>query len=69
MKLIIAATDGSEGAERAVAVAADIVKLFNARLLIVNVSEYEFSNAETFLLDRLRITGAMRWRKSVAAYC
>ena len=56
MKLIIAATDGSEGAERAVTVAADLAKSINANLLIVNVSEDQFSNEESHMLDRLRVT-------------
>ena len=38
MKLIISANDGSEGAERALAFAADLAKAFNAKLLIVHVS-------------------------------
>lgn len=56
MKLIISATDGSEGAERAVAVAAEFAKSCNAKLLIVNVSEDHFSDAELRLLDRLRVS-------------
>jgi len=56
MKLIIAATDGSEGAERAVAAAADLVKSINAKLLIVNVSGDEFSHAQILQLDQLRVT-------------
>jgi nucleotide-binding universal stress UspA family protein len=56
MKLIISATDGSEGADRAVAFAADLAKSINAKLLIVNVSEDHFSAQELRLLDRLRVT-------------
>lgn len=55
MKVIIVGTDGSEGAERAVAVAADLVKSIDGKLLIVNVSRDEFSGAEIDLLDRLRV--------------
>lgn len=58
MKLIISATDGSEGAERAVAVAADLVKSINSingKMLIVNVSEGDLSHAELRLLDQLRV--------------
>jgi len=56
MKLIIAATDGSQVAERAVAIAADLVKTINAKLLIVNVSEDKLSTAQIRLIDRLRIS-------------
>lgn len=56
MKLILAATDGSEGADRAVAVAADLVKSISGELLIVNVSEGKFSSAELRLLERLRVS-------------
>jgi len=56
MKLIVAATDGSEGAERAVGVAADLVKSPNGKLLIVNVSENGFTSAQFRELDRLRVT-------------
>ncbi len=55
MKFIIVATDGSEGAERAVAIAADLVKSINGKLLIVTVSEDNLSAAELGLLDRLRV--------------
>ena len=58
MKLIIAATDGSEGAERAVAREAELAKFTNAKLLIVNVSQPELSHAyaELPLSVRLGIT-------------
>ncbi|WP_454621611.1 universal stress protein [Bradyrhizobium cenepequi] len=56
MKLIISATDGSEGAERAIAVAADFAKSFDAKLLIVHVSEDGLSSKQLMLLDQLRIT-------------
>jgi nucleotide-binding universal stress UspA family protein len=56
MKLIISATDGSECAERAILVAADLAKSFNAKLLIVNVSEDGLSGKQIALLDQLRIT-------------
>jgi nucleotide-binding universal stress UspA family protein len=55
MKLVIAATDGSEGGERAVAAAADFVKSIDAKLSIVNVSN-EFSHTEILQLDQLRVT-------------
>lgn len=55
-KLIIAATDGSEVANRALVVAAGLAKSNDAKLLIVNVSEIEFSNEEIDLLDRLHVT-------------
>lgn len=55
MKLIMSATDGSERAERAVAVAADLVKSINGKLLLVNVSEDNLSNEELRLLDRLQV--------------
>ncbi|MGO9474545.1 MAG: universal stress protein [Rhodomicrobium sp.] len=56
MKLIIAATDGSEGAERAVAFAAGLAKAMNAKLLLVHVSKDGFSNEEMLVLERLRVT-------------
>lgn len=56
MKPIIAATDGSQGAERAVGVAADLVKSINGTLLIVNVSEDNLSRARLQLLDELRVS-------------
>jgi nucleotide-binding universal stress UspA family protein len=55
VKLILAATDGSEGADRAVAAASDFVKSINAKLLIVNVSN-EFFHTEIHQLDQLRVT-------------
>lgn len=55
IKLVIAATDGSEGAERAIVFAGELVAL-NAKLLIVHVSEDGFSNKQLMLLDQLRIT-------------
>ena len=56
MKLIISATDGSEGAERAIIVAAEFARSFNAKLLIVHVSEDGLSGKEVALLDQLRIS-------------
>lgn len=56
MKFILAATDGSDGAECAVAVAADLVKSIKGKLLIVNVSEDKLSGAECRQLDRLRVS-------------
>lgn len=56
MKLIISATDGSDGAERALTVAADLAKAANGELLIVNVSQDKLSSAELRLLERLRIS-------------
>lgn len=44
MKPIISATDGTEGAERAVAAAADLVKSINGKLFLVNVSEDDLSS-------------------------
>ena len=56
MKLIISATDGSEGAERAVVVAADLVKSINGKLLLVNISEDNLSSSQLRLLDQLRVS-------------
>jgi nucleotide-binding universal stress UspA family protein len=56
MKLIISATDGSEGAERAVGVAAEFARSFDAKLLIVHVSEDGLSSKQLMLLEQLRIT-------------
>ena len=56
MKLIIAGTDGSETAERAVAAAADLTKAVNGTLLVVNAGEHRFSNAEQLILERFRVT-------------
>ncbi len=51
MQYIMAATDGSEGADRAVDVAADLAKAFGARLFIVTVAG-NFSGEETRELAR-----------------
>jgi nucleotide-binding universal stress UspA family protein len=56
MKLIVSANDGSEGAERAVALAAGLAKAFNAKLLIVHVSMKIFSQRELVVLQRLGVT-------------
>ena len=56
VKLLISATDGSEAAERAVALAADLAKVANCKLLIVNVSADKLSPAELRLLDELRVS-------------
>ena len=56
MKLIIGATDGSEGAERAIAFAADIAKSCGAKLLLVYVSQDKFTQKELNLLEQLRVT-------------
>lgn len=55
MKLIIAGTDGSESAERAVSFAADLATALKASLLIANVSEDGFSAAEQMMLDELHV--------------
>ena len=55
MKLIISGTDGSESAERAVAVAAKLAKALNARLLIVYVDQHEFSDKQMHLIDQYRL--------------
>ncbi len=54
-KLIIAATDGSQGAERSLAFAAELAKSLKAKLLLVHDSEDVFSGKELILLDRMRI--------------
>jgi nucleotide-binding universal stress UspA family protein len=54
-KLIIAATDGSQGAERSLAFAAELAKSLKAKLLLVHVSEDVFSGKKLMLLDRMRI--------------
>ncbi|WP_454632533.1 universal stress protein [Bradyrhizobium cenepequi] len=56
MKLIISATDGSEGAGRAIGVAAELAKSLDAKLLIVHVSEDGLSGKQLMLLDQSRIT-------------
>jgi nucleotide-binding universal stress UspA family protein len=56
VKLLISATDGSEGAERAVAIAAELAKVANCKLLIVNVSADKLSPAELRMLDELRVS-------------
>jgi hypothetical protein len=55
VKLPISATDGSEGAERAVVIVAELAKVANCKLLIVNVSAEKLSPAELRLFDELRI--------------
>jgi len=56
MKLVISGTDGSDGAERALAIAADLVKSIDGKLLIVNVSEDKFSGADLRLLEQLQVS-------------
>jgi nucleotide-binding universal stress UspA family protein len=56
VQLIIAAADGSEGSERAVAFAANFAKFFNAQLLIVHVGEDIFSGKELMMLEHNRIS-------------
>ena len=56
MKVIIAATDGSEGAERAISVAADLAKAVDGRLLLVNVSQSGLSQKQLRTIGRLQIT-------------
>src|SRR5271166_1696820 len=56
MKLIVSANDGSEGAEGAVAFAADLAKAFNAKLLVVHVSTENLSQKELAILQRLGVT-------------
>ena len=55
MKLIISATDGSESAERAVAVAAKLAKSVNAKLLIVYVDQHKFADKQIHLIDQYRL--------------
>ena len=54
MSLIVSANDGSEGAERAVAFAADLAKAFNAKLLIVHVSDDNLSQKQLVHLQQSR---------------
>jgi len=56
IKFLISATDGSEGAARAVAFAADLAKSLDAKLLLVHVSEDKLSYDELNELARLRIS-------------
>jgi len=56
MQLLIAATDGSEGADRAVEVAAKLAGLANCSLLIVTVSEDNLSGRHAAELSRLGMT-------------
>ena len=56
MKVIIAATDGSEGAERAVSVAADLAKAVDAKLLLVNVGQSGLSQKQLRTIGRLQLT-------------
>ena len=55
VKAIIVGTDGSEGAERAVMVAADLAKAIDGRLLLVNVSQSGLSQEQLRTIDRLQI--------------
>lgn len=55
MKLIISASDGSEGAERAVAFAADLARRFEANLLIAHVSEENLTRKQIARLERLGV--------------
>jgi len=56
MKLIISANDGSDGAGRAVAFAAALAKSFDAKLLIVHVSDDKFSQKQVAELEQLKVT-------------
>ena len=56
MKLIIAGTDGSEGAERAICAAADLAKAIDCTLLIVYVSEDTLSSAERWVASQSHLT-------------
>ncbi len=56
MKVIMAGTDGSEGAERAVSVAADLAKAMDGRLLLVNVSQNGLSQEQLRRISQLHIT-------------
>ena len=60
MKRILAATDGSEGAARALDAAIDLARAFSAELLIVNVEQgyldeatAEFRNVENASIDEI----------------
>jgi len=56
MTILISANDGSEGAERAAAFAADVAKAFNAKLLIVHVSAENFSQKGLVFLHHVQVT-------------
>ncbi|UGA41464.1 universal stress protein [Bradyrhizobium quebecense] len=56
MKLIISATDGSEGAERAIAVAAEFARSSKAKVQLVHVGEDGLSSKQLMLLGQFRIT-------------
>ena len=56
MKLIISADDGSDGAKRAVAFAAALAKSFDAKLLIVHVSDDKISQKQLTQLEQLKVT-------------
>jgi nucleotide-binding universal stress UspA family protein len=53
MQRIMAATDGSDGADRAVDVAAQLAKALNANLLILTVNEGYFSSEQVRKIRRL----------------
>ena len=56
MKLIISANDGSDGAGRALIFAAGLAKSFDAKLLIVHVSDDKFSQKQLAQLEQLKVT-------------
>ena len=56
MKLIISANDGSDAAGRAVAFAAALANSFDAKLLIVHVSDDNFSQKQLAQLEQLKVT-------------
>ena len=56
MKLIISADDGFGSAERALAFAAVLARSFDAKLLIVHVSDDNLSQKELAQLERLNVT-------------
>ena len=55
MQKVLLATDGSEDADRALAIALDLVKALNGNLVIATVSEDNFSAKQLEELSRLGI--------------
>lgn len=56
MQRVLAATDGSEGADRAILVAVEVAKAINGRLLILTVSTDEFTDEQIRSIESAGMT-------------
>jgi len=56
MQRILIATDGSEGAERALAVAVELTKKMDGQLIILTVSAQEFTEQQNRYIESIGLT-------------